>query len=800
MILADLRAAARRIASRPGYALLSIVVLALGLGATLFLLGTINGMMLKPLPFPEPDRLVVVGWLPTGETLGIEGMDGEDYLRLKPELESYDTIGAFSIATINLSDREGATRYQGALVTHELFPMLGEAPALGRGISAADDAPGAPLVVLLSDQVWRNDFGADPGVIGRAIRANSQPATIVGVMPPKFAFPFREEVWMPRRAAPGDAFGADVVARLAPGVSLQAARAELEAVAGRLRGELAAMRGDRQPVVKPLVTRFVGEGGRKFVLLMFATSVLVMLLACANVANLTYTQTLARSRELAVRSALGADRRRLVSALIVETFVLTAIATAIALVLAELGGGWVLDALVAAEDAPGYFIDFGVDRRLMAYAILAALVATVAAGLVPALRATGGGAQGALRDGERGGGRGFANAAKTLVVAEIAITCVVLVSAGIFIRALDRIVAFDFGTSADPARVLTARIGLFPEDFPTEAQQLAFYERVVESVRAEPGVESASIANALPGTASSGQDGVAATGAAKPGSGWPIAYLGQVDRHFAETWGVKLEAGRFIEARDVADSEPVAVVDRGLADTLWPRREALGQRFRYAPDDPESRELTVVGVVSPLLLEDVDDPHRPAVLVPLAQSGSRFVTIAVRTRGDALALAPRLAELVRAQNADTPTYWVRTHERAIEMARIGPVLVAQVFSGVGLLGLLLAAAGLYGVLGFAVTQRTREIGVRRAIGASPLAVLRTVGERVAWQLGLGLAIGIAIAWPWSGLLLDATLDSRREPITFVLAIGTIVVAALLAALVPLRRALRVDPLVALRHE
>ena len=800
MVLDDLRAASRRVSARPGYALLSVVVLALGLGATLFLLGAINGMMLKPLPFPEADRLVAVGWLPAGETLGVEGMDGEDYLRLKPELESYDTIATFSVATVNLSDREGATRYQGAIVTHELFPMIGAAPALGRGITAADDAPGAPLVVLLSDRVWRNDFGADPGVVGRAVRANSQPATIVGVMPPKFAFPFREEVWIPRRAASGDGSGGDVVARLAPGVSIQSARAELEAVAGRLRGELAATRGDRRPVVKPLVVKFVGEGGKKFVLLMFATSVLVMLLACANVANLTYTQTLARSRELAVRSALGASRIRLVSALIVETFLLATIATALALVLAELGGRWVMDALVAAEDAPGYFIEFGVDERMVAYAALAAIVATVAAGLVPALRATGAGAQGALRDGERGGGRGFARAARTLVVAEIAITCVVLVSAGIFIRALDRIAAFDHGTGVDPARVLTARIGLFPEDFPTTAEQLAFYERVIESVRAEPAVEAASIANALPGTASSGQDGVAAVGTPKPGNGWPVAYLGQVDRYFAETYGLTLESGRFFDARDTADSAAVAVVDRRLADTLWPGREPLGQRLRYAPDDPESRELTVIGVTAPLLLEDVDDPHRPAVLVPLAQAGSRFVTIAVRTRGEALAFAPRLAELVRAQNADTPTYWVRTHARAIEMARVGPVLVAQIFTGVGLLGLLLAAVGLYGVLSFAVTQRTREIGVRRAIGASQASVVRTVGERVAWQLALGILIGLAIAWPWSGLLLDATMDSRREPITFALAIGTIIVAAVFSSLVPLRRALRVDPLVALRHE
>ncbi|HET9483473.1 MAG TPA: FtsX-like permease family protein, partial [Xanthomonadales bacterium] len=334
----------------------------------------------------------------------------------------------------------------------------------------------------------------------------------------------------------------------------------------------------------------------------------------------------------------------------------------------------------------------------------------------------------------------------------------------------------------------------------TPASQLAFYERVVDSIRADPAVESASAANALPGTASSGQDPVAAVGEPKPAQGYPMAYLGQVDRHFAETYGVAVESGRFFDQRDVEGAERVAVVDRRLAELLWPGRDALGQKLRYAPDDPESEILTVVGTVEPVHLEDVDDPHRPVVFVPLAQSPSRFVTLAVRTRGDPLAFAPRLAELVRAQNADTPTYWVRTQARAIEMGRIGPVLVAQVFTGVGLLGLVLAAAGLYGVLSFAVTQRTREIGVRRAVGASQAAVVRTVGDRILWQLGLGIVIGCAVAWPWSGLLLDATMDSRREPLTFVIAIGTILLAALLAAVVPLRRALRVDPLIALRHE
>lgn len=799
-LIQETRSAARRVWSRPGHALLSVVVLSLGLGSSLFLLGIINGMFIEPLPFPNADRLVAVGYVPQGETRGLNPMTADDWLRVTPELKSFERLATLSVGTVNLSRAEGASRYQGALVSHGMLPMLGAAPALGRTFTAADDQPGAPLVVLLSDHVWRNDFGADPGIVGHELRANSQPATIIGVMPPKFAFPIREEVWIPRRMAAGDPFDVDTVALLAPGVTLDAARAELGALDERLGASLAGVRDGQQLVAKPLATRFVGENGRKIVLLMFATSLLVLLLACANVANLTFTQTLARARELAVRSALGARRERLVLSLIVETFVLAVVATGIALVIAHAGGTWIMGRLVAAGDAPGYFIEFGVDWRMGAYAAIAAVVATIAAGLVPALRATGDGAQAALRDGERSGGRGIARAAKSLVVVEIAITCVVLVSAGVFIRALDRVVEFDYGTSSDPAQVLTARVALFEQDFPTPADQLAFFARVVESVRADPAVIAASAANALPGTASSEQDQVAAFGEPEPAAGHPQAFLGVVDEHFADTYGLRLREGRFFDARDGAGTLRVAVVDRRMADTLWPGREALGQKLVWSPRDPEAQALTVVGVVDDMLLEDVDDPHRPTVLVPLSQSPSRFATLAVHLRGDALSFAPRLAELVRAQNADTPIYWVRTQQRAIEYARVGPVLVAQIFTGVGALGLALAAAGLFGVLAFAVTQRTREIGVRRAVGASRVAVVRVIGERVLWQLGLGIAIGCAIAWPWSGLLLDSTMDARREWSVFAIAIGVIVLAAAAASIVPLRRALRVDPLVALRHE
>ncbi len=555
-------------------------------------------------------------------------------------------------------------------------------------------------------------------------------------------------------------------------------------------------------MLKPLKLRFVSEMTHQLVWMMFAAGALVLLLACANVANLQLSQTLTRRREMAVRSALGAGRGRLLRELLTESLVISIVATLIGLSLAHFGGRWIMAAFVAAEDAPVYYVSFGVDARMAWFGAIAALATTLLAGLIPALRASRTDVQDALRDGDKAAsGGGFARVAKALVVSEIALTVLLLVGAGMFIRGLNDVMAFDFGTRTDPRSIATGRVALFPEQYPTGAEQVAFFERVADRLRAEPGVVSASVATALPGTQAGGFLPIAAEGQPRPDQGYRRALIGHVDAFFADTYGVRLISGRFFDGRDTADSARVAIVDQRLADAIWPGQDPLGQRLQTDPQSDDTDTMTVIGVVAPMHLEDADDPVHPTLLVPLRQHPARFATFAVHTRGDAAAFAPRLAEIVRSEHADVPVYWSRTQQRAIEMGRIGPVILTQIFTGVGLLALVLASAGLYGVLAFAVEQRTREIGIRRAIGAHRGEILGVVGRRVIWQVALGLGIGVILAVPWSGLLAVPVMQTRGyDVVVFTIVVGVIVLVSAAAALAPLRRALRVDPIVALRYE
>jgi predicted permease len=796
-----LNSAARRLLRRPAHSALVVGVLGLGLGAFLFLLAVVNGLLIRPLPFPEADRLVAMG---ERRDSGVGGIHANDYLLLRDELRSFARMGVYEEATANIS-RGGSSlplRYDGAMLSVDAQQLIGVQPILGRGFIAADDQIGAPAVLLLGERVWREDFGADPAVIGRVLKLDGEAATVVGVLPEGFRFPFIAEVWMPRRLRSDDPYGVQVIAKLDDGVSLSQARVEFETVVERLGPALMAQRDQRPLSLKPLVLRFVNEHTRGLIGLIFVPGALVLLLACLNAANLRLGHALARQQELAVRGALGASRGRLLRELLAESLLLALAATAIGLVIADAAGRWLLAVFAANEDAPAYFISFGIDVRMFAFALLAALVTALASGLWPALRASKLDLQHGLRAGGRGGAHaGAGQAVRALVVAEIALTVLLLVGAGTFLRGLERVFAFDFGTSTPPTEVLTGRIGLRDARYAEAPAKQAFYQSLIEDLQAQPGVRAASLSSALPGTMAGASESIGAAGQAEPNGGWPQALAAHVDPGFAEVYGLELLEGRMFDARDTADSARVLVVDARLAQTLWPEGNAVGRTLWVNPQRAEPDAYTVVGVVASLHLVDADDPMQPTLLAPLAQHPREFVTVAIRTEGDALAFAPLLAERVRQLDADLPVYWLRTQQRAIEMGRIGPVILSQMFSAIGLLGLVLAATGLYGVLAQAVLARSREIGIRRAIGADAHSVLRLVGGGVGLQLAIGLAMGMALALPWSGMLASENFQTRgAEPAVFLVALLVVLLAALGAFAGPLLRALRIEPTVALRED
>ena len=800
----EIRDAFRRLLARPGYSLLSLAVLTGGLASFLLMLSMVEAFILKPLPFPEAERLVAVSYARAEDTQDLQAIPGSRLRAMLEESTQLDALGAYGQANIKVSDEAGPVRYEGSYASPGLFELLGARAALGRTFAEHDGIVGAPLTVVLSDSVWRDRFAADRNVIGKAVHANTQPATVIGVMPPGFGFPQRDQVWLPARlpasAAP-DELGFLAIGHLRPGATASSAAAELAS-----RFERAAQaEPDRYRGLAMSVTdlghRFVNPRTRSYLWIMLAAGTLVLLLACANVANLQLVQAVSRQRELAVRAALGAGRKRLLLNVLTESLALSAFATVAGLWLADLGARWITHVFDAAEEPFAYWLDPRVDLRMAAYAALAALAVAVIAGLVPALKAADLGVGAQLREGDRGtSSGGFARFSRALVVAEIALSVVLLCSATVATQSLRSLISFDLGTHADPARIMTGRVALFPEAFPEGKDQVAFFERVTQRLRAEPGVESVTAANILPGDL--GDDTRVRTEGMTDADPALDAYFGSVDEHFAKTYGVDLLQGRWFDAHDTADGGKVVIVDQRFVDKVFAGKDALGHKLLLDPGGEYGKEWrTIVGITRPLHIEDVDDARQPLVLAPMRQVPQRYVSVAARLSSDPVAFGPVLAAAVRAEDPNTPVYWLRTQAQAIEKGRVGPTVLAQIFGGFGALGLLLAAAGIYGVMAFTVAQRTREIGLRRAIGASARDVTRTVAGRSAWQVGLGLAIGLVLGVPWALLLGSQSPDDSGADLgTFVIVVATILVAAVAATLIPTRRALAVDPMVALRYE
>lgn len=803
MTSSDLRHTLRTLAQQPGSSLLVVLVLALGLAGVVAILTVIKTLVWDPLPYARAGQLLHAGWRDT-EIAGrsIQGIAGNELLDWRQRLEGQAVVGGFSTGTINLSDRQGADRFDGSFVTHQVFSMLGVPPLLGRSFVAADDLPDAESVVILSHAVWQRRFGGDPEVIGRAVRANARPATIVGVMPPDFAFPFRQEVWLPAPIQIGVATVKDrhlqTLLEPLPGSSPAALQQILEGWMADARRVEPQRWANPEIRMENLGQMYADEQTRALLGVMLAVVGMVLLVACANAANLMLARTLARSRDLALRLTLGASRRSLVWHLLAQSLALTLLALLLALPLAQIGVDAVMAGFEGTNDGPPPWMDFRIDATMAALAFGVAVLTAVLVALLPVLRLRVDALGSALRDGGRavaGGGNG--RLSRLLVAGQVVAACIVLLATLVLVRGVDALNRMDLGI--DQERLLTARIGLFEQSYPSDADLQQFGERLGTVLRSHPQLLQASVSTTLPGDMATTMR-VQPEGLEIGDGGAPFVRTGRVDEHFAATWGLRLLSGRFIDGRDRADSEPVAVVDQAFVERYFPGQDPLGRRVRIPAEGNEAHWHTVIGVVNRLHLEDPGDMVLPAALHPLAQGPSRFVTVAMRTRGDPQAFKPVFLELLRGVDPDTPAYWLRSYEETMASALAGERVLAGMFSAFGLVALLLAAAGLYGLIAQIVGQRTREIGVQRALGASALAVLRTLLGRTLVQLGIGLLLGIAIGVPFAGLIGDllSGIDVGATAVLWlVVMLGAV---TLLATLLPARRALAIDPTTALRHE
>jgi putative ABC transport system permease protein len=801
--IAELRQSWRALLHQPANSLLTVFVLALGLAGVIGMLSIIKSLVWDPLPYPNAEQILTVGWRDRASSgPNLRSLDAEVFLQWQERLVGQAELAGSARATVNLSNRDGVERFDGAFVTHNLFPMLGVEPVLGRAFTAEDDQPGAAAVVLLSHELWRTRFASDPAIVGSQVRANAQPATIIGVMPPDFSFPHRESVWLPAQvtpsAVPPPDLGLDSFARPLSAGGISPIKTTLEswladqAVADAVRWS--AIEVDAEPL--PML--YADRETRLILNILLVTVSLVLLVACANAANLMLARTLASSRDLALRLTLGASRGRVGLYLLAQSLFLTVLATLIALPLAQWGVDWVVASFAGTDEDLAPWFHPSIDASMAAMSIAVAMVSALLVALLPVVRLRVDSLASSLRDGGRSASAGgIGKLSRILVVAQLAMACVVLLSTLVMVRGVSALARTDLGIN--PEHLLTARIALFEQLYPADADTVTYFETLIDELRQQPEVVAVGAGTTLPGLMGATRQVAPEGFAAANEHGQPVRFAA-VDDGFLPTYQVELRSGRGFDSRDTADSDPVAIIDERFAANLFAGADPIGRRVQIPAQGDDARWHTVIGVVENLQLEDAGDPLLPNVLVALSQSPQRFVSVVVRTRADPALFKTRLTEIIRQQDPDTPAYWLRTYDEVIRVAMVGERVVSGMFTAFGLVTLVLAAAGLYGLIAQLVSQRTREIGVQRALGAPGVAVLRRLLGQTMGQVTIGLVLGIALAIPFAGTIAEAMPGLPTDPLAIPLLIAILMVVSVLAVLMPARRALGVDPTVALRDE
>jgi putative ABC transport system permease protein len=809
LIAADVRYAFRTLRRNPGFAIVVLLTLALGIGANAAIFSVVNGVLLRPLPYRESDRLMIIwgdlrrpGLNDIPASAG-EYVDYRDRGRLFEQVAAYDTVG------FNLTGGGEPERVEGAVVTTTFFSLLGASAQVGRTFVPAEDQPGRDDVVLLSHALWTRRFNANPAVVGQTIPVDGRPAQVVGVMPAAFQFPDRTiEIWKPfllDADAVSDnnrgSHGYTALARLKAGVSRQQAQTDLNAVTATFKLDHPGnYRNGFGATLRPLQEEIVGDTGRPLLVLLGAVAV-VLLIACANVANLLLARAASRRKEIALRTALGASRGRLVRQLITESVLVSVIGGVIGLGLAA----WGVDLLIAsAPDSIPRLHEVGVDSRVAAFTALVSLATGLMFGLVPALRASRAPLNDALKEGGRGSGgsvHGFAG--RALVVSEVALSLILLIAAGLLIHSFTRLQ--DVAPGFDTSRLLTFRLSLPESRYATFQKGQAFFDELFASLRRNPDVHAAAAINAMPFSGSGGSRTFHVEGREeKRPEDQPEEQLRIVTDGYFAAMGIPIVAGREFTERDSLDRPRVAVVNDALARKHWPHESPIGRRVSFSTQDAQWYEI--VGVAGNIKHRALEAADRPELYVPYRQpvfSGwtVRPMYVFVRTSGDPARSQSTVRREIARQDRDQPISDVRTMDerigRSLSSRRFNMLLIALLAG----LALTLAAVGIYGIVAYSVTERTHEIGVRVALGAQRRDVLTMVVGQGMAMVATGTAIGVAAAAALARLMSSLLFGvSALDPATFV-AIPTLLIGVALAACyIPARRAMRVDPLQTLRSE
>lgn len=811
-IIRLLRYTLRQLAKNPGSSAIAVLTMALGISLTVAMFSILDGVMLKGLPFKEGDEIVAVwGTNPERDIRRME-ISHHDFVELRKQQTSFEGLAGSTGGTFNLSDVGLPDRYEGEWVSPNTFDLLGVKPLIGSGFEPAQELPGGERTLILSYQVWQQRYGGDPDILGRVVRVNSEPATIVGVMPEGFQFPGDTQVWLPlvlevhNQPRGVDNPTLNVFGRLKDGVTVDTAASDLGTISRRLAEEYPETNEGTSVMVGPYVRTFLGEETILMLGVMMSAVLLVLAVACFNVTNLLLGRAFARGRELAIRTALGARRWRTVGLILTESAMIAVLGAVLGVGLAHVALKAFNDAIVVTD--PPFWFDITLSGRVLLFATAVTGLAALLAGFVPALQASRGDVSQVLQDSVRGTTSwrlGWIS--RSLVVAEVAVSCALLIVAGLMVRSVLAIQAYDL--KMDTSNLLIARAGLFEGDYPEESDWLRFFERAQERVGMQPGVQVAAIGTVAPAET---EIGAPRTRFERPGETYdapfrmPLARLTAISPRYFEAIGVPILAGRDFTSADRDGSAAVAIVNEDFAAKEWPEENPIGQRINlWRGEEREAEDpgwVEVVGLVPNLRFAEFDnDDDQQAIYVPLSYQPPRFAWFIVRTQGDPLQFADSLRRTVLELDPNLPLYYVNSMEEVLQKTMFFPNLFATMFTIFGGVALLLGSVGLYGVMSMGVGQRTQELGVRMAFGARAIDLLSMVLRQGMRQVSVGIVLGLGLAVALaSGLGVFLFHVNPRDPVTYVVIPVLLMTVAAIACLVPAGRASAVDPMEALRHE
>jgi putative ABC transport system permease protein len=802
-MLSDLRYALRQLAKSPGFAAVAILTLALGIGANTAIFSVTNAVLLRALPYKDPGRIVAINKI--SSDFGLGGLTAGAFLDFREQSASFEHLAAYDENEFTLTGGGDAERIVAAEFSSALFPLLGVNPSLGRTFSADEEKIGRDQVVVVSDAFWKRRTGGDPSFVGKTITLDDKVYTVVGIMPAGFQFPGRFEIWKPLALDPeeerhGKQFRMiRLIGRLKPNVSLATAEAELNTIfARRPSEEPGAPASSARIELRPLHEQLVKDVRLAIYVLLGAVA-FVLLIACANVANLMLARAAARRKEIAIRAALGAGRGRIVAQLLRESVLLSLIGGALGLLVAL----WGVDLLVASipADVAGSFYgmaEIGINRTVLVFTLGISIATGIVFGLAPALSSAKLDLNDALKATAktattRSGLRG------AFVVSQLALALVLLIGAGLMTRSFVRLLNVKLGFN--PKNVLTMRIELPRSRYQNGDQRRQFFGQLLERAQSIRGVQSAGAISQLPlsGYSMMGRFAIEGQPDPEPGKGKAIP-IGLITPGYFRTMQIPLVDGRLFDERDAEKMPEVAIVNESMAKKFWPGQNPIGKKVGALCDEHEICR-TVVGVVGDIRHEGLGEEAQPEIYIPHRQVSLPSMSLVVRTAGDPLMIISAMRNEVRVLDKDQPVALVQTLDEHISQSVLQPRLLTTLLSVFAGLGLVLAAVGVYAMMSYSVSQRRGEIGIRIALGAMKADILRLVVGQAALLVGLSLAIGLAAALGATRLLRSLLYEvGIWDPFTFAAIVFLLGLVAIFAAWLPARRAAKINPMVALRAE